>query len=172
MLTKAMTVAVTGLVLAVVTGCGRQVAIEPPPDPPPICGDLIENLPDSVDGSGRRPTSPDSSATAAWGEPPIVLRCGVPRPDALDSTAVLFDVDGIPWFPEDLQAGIVFTTIIPAGLPVGPDPSTIPDTDDSTSDDLTSGYAYVEVIVPAAYPSPGSVLADLTPALAQSNAAS
>lgn len=169
---QAVTVAAAGLVLATMTGCGRQVAIEPPPDPPPICADLIENLPDSVDGSGRRPTSPDSDATAAWGEPPIVLRCGVPRPDALDSTSVLFDVDGIPWFPEDLQAGVVFTTIIPVGLPVGPDPSTIPDSDDPASDDPTSGYAYVEVIVPAAYPSPGSVIADLTPALTQSNATS
>lgn len=167
MLTRAATVAVTGLVLALITGCGRQVAIEPPPNPPPICGELIENLPDSVDGSGRRPTTPDSPATAAWGEPPIVLRCGVPRPNALDSTAVLFDVDGIPWFPEDLQAGVVFTTILPVGLPVGPDPSRSAD-----GDAVDGDFAYVEVVVPAAYPSPGAILTDLAPALAQSNATS
>ena len=32
---------------------------------------------------------------AAWGDPAVVLRCGVPKPDALKRTSACFEVDGV-----------------------------------------------------------------------------
>lgn len=135
---------VVALTVFGVTGCGRQVSVTPPADPPAACAALAQNLPDTLDGAGRRPTTPDSPATAAWGEPPIVMRCGVPRPAAATPTAVLLEVDTIGWLPEPLDAGIVFTSI---DWPTSEEP------------------IYIEVAIPDAYASPGSVVADLTSAL-------
>jgi hypothetical protein len=63
-----------------------------------------------VDGAARRATSPDSSLTAAWGSPAVVLRCGVPRPAALEPTSQLVTIDGVDWFPEQLSDGYRFTS--------------------------------------------------------------
>jgi hypothetical protein len=43
------------------------------------CAALIASLPDELDtGVRRRPVTGDDTRTAAWGDPPITLRCGVP----------------------------------------------------------------------------------------------
>lgn len=59
----------------------------------------------------RRPVEPDSPLTAAFGDPPVALRCGVPRPDALSATSDLVTVEGIDWFPEELTGGWLLTTV-------------------------------------------------------------
>lgn len=127
--------------------------MEPPPQAPPACAELVAALPDTVDGAGTRPTSPQSAATAAWGEPPIVLRCGVARPAAVTPTSVLLEVDGIGWFPEPLEAGTVFTAVQLDGLEF----------------DGLEGFddpaLYLEVIIPDAYTSPGGIIADISSAL-------
>lgn len=138
---------VIGLIL---TGCGRQVAVEPPSQPPAICSALVAGLPPAVDGAGQRPTTPDSPATAAWGEPPIVLRCGVSPPAALSPTSVLLEVDGIGWLPEPLEAGTVFTAVeFDGGELGGEDASTL----------------FIEVVIPQAYASPGGIIADISSGL-------
>jgi hypothetical protein len=150
-------VRITGLALIAVvlaSGCGRQVAVEPPPQLTPGCSERVAALPDIVDGAGRRPTSPRSEATAAWGEPPIVLRCGVARPSALESTSVLLEVDGIGWFPEPLEAGTVFTAVTF-------DPEAF------DSDGFVDTEPFIEVIIPDAYSSPGGIIADISSALVQ-----
>jgi hypothetical protein len=82
--------------------------VQPPPSP---CARLIAALPDSLDGHERRETRPRPDATAAWGDPPIVLRCGVGVPAAYRPTSQLFTVNGVDWFSEELSAGYLFTTI-------------------------------------------------------------
>lgn len=71
---------------------------------------LAERLPDGLLGQPRRDVAPQSSRTAAWGDPPITLRCGVPRPAALRAASQLLTVDGVAWFPEQLTNGYRFTT--------------------------------------------------------------
>ena len=112
----------------------------PPESPAPACSSI--SYPETVAGAGRRPTTQEG--TAAWGEPPITLRCGVPRPSALVPTSPLIDVDGIGWLPIEGQGGSAFVAV-----------------------DWPSEQApvYVEVIVPAAYAAPADVLADISPAL-------
>ncbi len=139
-------VLVAGLAL---TGCGRQVAVEPAQQPPAICSDLIAALPETVDGAGRRPTTPVSPATAAWGEPPIVVRCGVAQPAALTSTSVLLEVDGIGWLPEPLAAGTLFTAV------------EFPDPEPGEG----SVLPFVEVAIPQEYQSPGGIIADISAAI-------
>lgn len=97
--------------LTIVTGCGAPVAVTPPSPTPTMCVDLSQELPKRVEGQDRRTTTPESAATAAWGDPPMVLRCGVPTPTAYTATASLLDVAGVSWFAEQLSAGVRFTTI-------------------------------------------------------------
>ncbi|MEU9369729.1 DUF3515 domain-containing protein [Streptomyces avermitilis] len=63
-----------------------------------ICRALAHDLPDTVAGLKRRTTDPSSPLTAAWGDPAIVLRCGVPRPAEMNSAgAVGADLKGVGW---------------------------------------------------------------------------
>jgi hypothetical protein len=101
----------------VVTGCARAAAGPvdvAPPEPAPaaaaICRQLADRLPATVDGADRREVSPDSPYVAAWGNPAIVLRCGVARPAALQPTAELVTVNGVDWLPEQQDDGYRFTT--------------------------------------------------------------
>ncbi|MGI9195950.1 MAG: DUF3515 family protein [Candidatus Nanopelagicales bacterium] len=123
-----------------VAACGRQVDVAPPESPSTACASVT--YPETVAGAGRRPTTQEG--TAAWGEPPITLRCGVPRPTALAPTSQLIDVDGVDWLPIQGQGGAAFVAV------------------DWPSEQAP---AYVEVIVPGAYAAPADVLADISPAL-------
>lgn len=128
------------LLLACLAACGRGVAVPAPPSPGlPECSAL--QLPDTVLGAGRRPTG--DPATAAWGEPPITLRCGVARPQALTPTASLVDVDGVTWLPVAGEGGTAFVAV---DWPSKDDP------------------VYVEVIVPDDYAPEAAALVDLAPA--------
>ena len=134
-------------VAAALTGCGRQVAVTPASLAPKECARIVSVLPDTVDGAGQRPTTPQSPVTAAWGEPPIVLRCGVERPQAYTPTSVLLEIDGLGWLAEPLEAGTVFTLVSwPAAAAANAD----------------APMPYVEVIIPEAYSSPGGVIADIS----------
>jgi hypothetical protein len=80
------------------------------------CADLVDALPDRVADQLRRPVEPDDRAAAAWGDPAIVLRCGVPEPSGFDQLSTCQVTDGVAWFiPEEQITGqavdIVMTTI-------------------------------------------------------------
>lgn len=64
------------------------------------------SLPDEVGEGGRRTTT--SQSTAAWGEPPVVLRCGVASPGA--STALCVPFEGVDWVLTELDGGRLYTT--------------------------------------------------------------
>ena len=117
-----------------------------PVDPPEtsaeqsaICRDLQTLLPDPLDGRPSRQTGPLSPLTAAWGEPAVVLRCGVARPAALTLTSQLFQADGVSWFAEQVSGGWRFTA--------------------------TGRKAYVEVTVPGTQDQASAPLVDLAPAV-------
>ncbi|MGH3971798.1 MAG: DUF3515 domain-containing protein [Pseudonocardiaceae bacterium] len=65
------------------------------------CMRLLANLPDNVDGAEqdtleRRPLAvPAPVGAAAWGEPPVVLRCGIDRPADLTVTSRLLAISGV-----------------------------------------------------------------------------
>ncbi len=148
----ALTVAAASAICLLLSACesgrtgGPAVVHVSPPHPDPaaarVCAALGRTLPSRLDGHARRTTSPASPLTAAWGDPPVTLRCGVPRPAALGLAAELTVVNGISWFPE------------PAG-------SATP----SRFTEVGRG-AYVEVTVPARYAPAGPILVAMSNAIA------
>lgn len=76
------------------------------------CQDLQAQLPDALATVGsRRASTPESPLTAAYGDPPVAIRCGVPEPAALTPTSLLVTVDGVDWLPEELTGGWLLTTV-------------------------------------------------------------
>jgi Protein of unknown function (DUF3515) len=107
------------------------------------CAALAGLFPSRLDGHARRSASPSSPLTAAWGDPPIALRCGVPLPAALTPTAELTVVNGVSWFPE-------------------PPGSATP-----TRFTGVGRQAYVEVTIPARYAPAGPILVAISNVLAR-----
>jgi hypothetical protein len=140
--------AVACLGLLLVAGCGPgPVRLDSPPlsgKAADACARLVAALPDAVADQDRRPVEPEQAYGAAWGDPAIRLRCGVPRPAGFDRFATCMETNGVGWFiPEEQITGrpgdIVMTTI---------------------------GYAQnIEVWVPQRYWPPAAAMADLAPAI-------
>ncbi|MEV0910864.1 DUF3515 domain-containing protein [Streptomyces hokutonensis] len=71
-----------------------------------ICRSLYGALPDSLDGLRRRTVTPKSELTAAWGNPAVVLTCGIPRPEKMsDPNADAGTVEGVNWLMENSRDG-------------------------------------------------------------------
>jgi hypothetical protein len=105
--------AVALMTAAVSAACSSPAEVSPPVpsgQAESTCSSLVAALPDTVLEEEARAIEPDSPYAAAWGSPAIVLRCGVPRPDALTPTSQLVSVNGVDWLPEELTEGYVFTT--------------------------------------------------------------
>jgi hypothetical protein len=124
------------VVLTASTACSGAVALtEPDPDAAgrATCMALLTALPEQVLQSTRRPTRP-GVLTRSWGDPPITLRCGVARPPALTASSECLEVDGVGWFNEDAQGGVLFTTVgravfVEVGVPHAYAPEVRPLTD-------------------------------------------
>ncbi|KOU76824.1 lipoprotein [Streptomyces sp. MMG1533] len=106
--------------LITVAGCSSAddsaSAAVPSPDAKATkrCRELDEALPAEVDGQDRRDPEPSSALTAGWGNPAIILRCGVQRPAAMnDPDADGVDVNGVGWLLQEQDDGAFrFTTTL------------------------------------------------------------
>ncbi|GHH86657.1 hypothetical protein GCM10018793_59520 [Streptomyces sulfonofaciens] len=88
------------------------------------CDRLHRQLPRHLDGLGRNDPKPRSALTAGWGDPAIILRCGVPRPAAMDAAPGAGDapdddgpdgveVNGVGWLSQPQDDGSYrFTTTL------------------------------------------------------------
>ncbi len=86
---------------AALAGCSTTVHVEPAEDANhPACADVAVLLPESIADLDRVWT--DAQATGAWGDPSVVLRCGVapPAPSALVCTTI----GGVDWLVLDQEA--------------------------------------------------------------------
>jgi Protein of unknown function (DUF3515) len=94
------------MVAAVLVGCAGAVEVEAAPfATDPACAGVLV-LARSVDALGGRPRRDTTSqSTAAWGEPPVVLRCGV-EPVGPTTDACL-DAAGVDWVR---SGGLRYTT--------------------------------------------------------------
>jgi hypothetical protein len=67
------------------------------------CERFVDDLPETLAGEDRRETSGDTAYGAAWGDPAIVVTCGVDEPADFDDTATCVQVDSAGWFvPDDV----------------------------------------------------------------------
>jgi hypothetical protein len=105
------------------------------------CRALVKALPRHVDDQPRRAVS--GRYGAAWGDPPIVLTCGVRRPKGDNRFAACTVANGVGWF--------------------------VPESASSTSPEIvitTIGRAQnVQVAIPHGYFPPAATMADLAPAI-------
>lgn len=105
----AVAVAVAAALGVTLAGCGSSVEVAPAPaaaDPPCVAAAAL--WPATVSGMERRAVTGGATAVAAWGDPPVVVRCGV-APLGPTSTGCI-DVDGVGWVPEALSDGTRFTS--------------------------------------------------------------
>lgn len=115
-------------------GCGfGAVEIEPydvQPGGERACAELLGHLPEVVSDAVARDVSPDDLPAAAWGQPAIVLRCGVGLPPEYRPDAILTEIDGVAWFPAEGTGGTFFATvdrdpIVEVAVPDDYDPATV-----------------------------------------------
>ena len=87
-------------------GCGSSTSTTPHVTPftqsksaAAACASIVSGLPKTLNGQSRL-TSTRSPFGAIWGDPAIVLRCGVPEPAAFTSNAYAscLTVNGIDWY--------------------------------------------------------------------------
>jgi hypothetical protein len=108
------------------------------------CRALVAALPDRVADLDRRETTTGEGYGAAWGDPAIVLRCGVGPPAGFDAYSRCQNANGVDWYiPESQLRGTrVDTTMTAVGR-----------------------SRRVEVEIPARYLPPVAAMVDLAPAL-------
>jgi len=79
------------------------------------CRTLVADLPDRLAGHDRVATTGDTRYGAAWGDPAIVLTCGVDVPASFDRFSQCVQVDGVGWYvpQSEAQGGVdaTFTTV-------------------------------------------------------------
>ncbi|GGW75579.1 hypothetical protein GCM10010503_61600 [Streptomyces lucensis JCM 4490] len=106
--------------LIAVAGCspsgGGTTTAVPSPDAKTakVCRELHRVLPGKLDGRSRNDPEPRSAYTAGWGNPAIILRCGVVRPPKMvdpkvaeggDPDAIAGGVNGVDWLMEKQDDG-------------------------------------------------------------------
>jgi len=108
------------------------VAVSAPPRPnaatQAACVKVFAKLPVQLGQLPPRKTETDSSFVAAWGNPAVVVRCGVARPSVFGTAeaAQLIDVNSVIWQPEPQRDRTVYTTVdrsvyIDVTVPAGAD---------------------------------------------------
>ena len=99
------------LLLVLAGGCSRTLTVDAPAPSRAdarACAALLNALPRRVADQTKRRVDDGSGYAAAWGDPAIELRCGVPRPTGLDRFASCQVANGVGWFiPESQQTGRV-----------------------------------------------------------------
>jgi len=139
-------VAAAGLLLLGLTaGCGTPVLRIAPPTPPNAvavaCSRLGDHLPDRLENLNSRLVNPRSPLVHAWGNRPVVLRCGVPTPAGYDpNSASTAAVNGVDWFQQVFPTTVVWTAV--------------------------RKTANVELTVPTSYDAQGGFLVDIGAAVA------
>ena len=95
------------VLLLVLAGCSSD---PPEIDAPDLsaadaaaCRDLVDALPDTLAGQDRVDVTGETSYGAAWGDPAIVLTCGVDEPEAFTDSSTCVQMDTTGWFvPDDV----------------------------------------------------------------------
>ncbi len=80
------------------------------------CAAVLDALPDEVDGQEVREIEQDGLSARAWGEPAVVVVCGVDMPASFTEISDCEEVGGVGWYAEpatyrDQTTDAVLTTI-------------------------------------------------------------
>lgn len=144
------TSAAAALLLSAAVACSptdvtaAAVVPTPPAEIAKYCEALHKELPKKViEDVERSELSPESPLTAGWGDPAIVLRCGIDRPAEVgDPKANAVEVNGVGWVVDDRgDDGLRFITMY--------------------------REAYVELLVPASYHADAGILVEFAKPVAK-----
>ncbi|MGY1730782.1 DUF3515 domain-containing protein [Geodermatophilus sp. SYSU D01045] len=88
------------------------VEVPPPtPEADAHCPALMAGLPLDLTEEPQRLVDSDTPYAAAWGDPPIVLVCGVPQPAGLVAGEGLLQIDQVTWFVEQAEEATTWTAV-------------------------------------------------------------
>ena len=93
-------------------GCGSELSVDEYPTESGTavnCKGLFADRPLVVAGQDNRRVKGGNAS--AWGDPAIILRCGVEKPEDLGPASRCDMVADIGWFTESTSDGYLFTTI-------------------------------------------------------------
>lgn len=128
--------------------------VEVPPVTPgaaQYCPAVMGGLPLELAGEPSRPVRSDSPFASAWGEPPVVLVCGVDRPAGWVVGAQAIEINGVQWYVDTADPeATVWTTV---DRPVYVEISLPADVDSAPVTALTTALAQA---LPFQEPVPGS----------------
>jgi hypothetical protein len=121
----------------------------PAPEVDAPCESLLGEMPLELAGEQSRPVSSDSPYVYAWGDPALVLVCGVGRPAGFDVTAGLLQIGAVQWFVDDSDPDVYVWTAVDRPVYVQ---LTVPSSMDSAA--ATQLSAIVAETLPAQEPQP------------------
>ncbi len=82
-----------------------------------VCRALLAKLPQRLRDRDRRPVSGDPEQNAAWGDPAVVLTCGVPQPE-VPADAQVWLLNGVCWLNHDSTAWTTVDREVPVTVTV------------------------------------------------------
>jgi hypothetical protein len=104
--------------LLLLTGCGGPVEVDAPDldgADADACAAFADALPDTLGDEEREDIEPANAPAAAYGDPPIVVTCGVGAPEGFGPGAQCEVVNDVAWYIpadqyDDLDLDLVITT--------------------------------------------------------------
>ncbi len=126
--------------LLLLAGCSSGLVVDTYPTAPHTDADCKALYADGAQRvAGQKQVLVKGQKATAWGDPAIILRCGVTAPEALQPTSRCDMVAGVGWLTEEIADGYLFTTI--------------------------GRQFYISVEVPADYDPAADALVDLAPSV-------
>jgi hypothetical protein len=113
------------------------------------CPVLMGQLPLELAGEASRRVDSDSPYAYAWGEPPVVLVCGVAPPAGYVVGAATIAISGVEWFVDTADPDLVVWTTVDRNVPVQVQ---VPATTDSAS--VTALCPIIATAIPYVEPTP------------------
>ncbi|WP_448615928.1 DUF3515 domain-containing protein [Modestobacter sp. URMC 112] len=82
------------------------------------CPVLMQQLPLEIAGETSRQVRSDTPYAYAWGDPPVVLVCGVAPPAGYTTGSGTLAVSGVEWFVDDTDPDVYVWTTVDRLVPV------------------------------------------------------
>jgi hypothetical protein len=130
------------------------VTVQTPPVTPQAdasCPPLLDPLPAELVGETSRRVESASPYVRAWGNPAVVLICGVDRPAAFTIGTGLLQIDGVQWYVDTTDPKTVVWTAVDRPVYVQ---VRVPASTDSAS--VTEISDHITATLAAQTPQPGS----------------
>jgi hypothetical protein len=113
------------------------------------CPVLMGQLPLELAGEPSRLVASDSPFAYAWGDPPVVLVCGVAPPAGYVAGAAAIGINGVQWFVDTSAPDTVVWTTVDRTVPVQ---MQVPATTDSAL--VTAASSIIATTIPYTDPTP------------------